>query len=429
MMWLYMAAMLLLALLILLLPLWRRQQQAVSLDSNTSNVAVLKDQLKELESELANGNLSQVQFDQARSDLEASVAADLQDDDETMQPVAAGTRNLLSLLILLVIPLASILFYQQVSTFQEMPVGSRNTNTNARIQQELEQAAGQKLPPIEQMVEVLAAKLREEPDNAEGWRMLGRTYLILEQTDKAVGAYDRAYQLLGDSAPDLLIDYAEVLAFANDNSMQGRPLVLVNQALAVAPDMPKGLWLAGFGAYEADDFQVAIKHWSRALRNPNLGDETRQMLEQYLADARGRMGGGFEVDSGIEPIALGDDESSTETVPISIEVLVSLDESLLSKAQPDETVFVFARAASGMPMPLAVQKLRVADLPISVRLDDSMAMMQGHNLSSKSKVVVGARVSRAGTPMPQPGDLQGVSEALDPKQAGKVDIVIDQVVQ
>jgi len=424
MIWGYAIAMLIVALIIILLPLWRRPVRQVTLDSNTANVAVLKEQLQELEADFSNGNMSEEQYDRARIDLEATVAADL--DDASAKPlqsesVSLKTRRLLSLILMVLLPLSSVALYREISTFEDVPTREGN------VQQAMEQVAGEKLPPIDQMVEKLAARLRDNPQDAEGWRMLGRTYVILQRTSDAAKAYGHAYDLLGDSDPDFLVDYAEVLAIDNDNQMAGRPVDLVVRALEIQPGMPKGLWFAGFASYQAGDYASAIKHWSMVLQNPDVDAETQQMLQAYVADSRSKLGldpvieeqvVATPVDKAVQPV----------TSSASIQVQVALDPSMKDKVSQNEIVFVFAKAALGMPAPLAVKKLTVADLPTTVVLDDSMAMMAGHSLSSKDQVIVGARVSRSGAPMSQTGDLQGLSQPLDPHSTAKTSIMINQVV-
>jgi len=422
MIWGYAIAMMLIALIIILLPLWLRPGQQVTLDSNTANVAVLKEQLQELEADFSNGNMSEDQYDRARIDLEAAVAVDLDDAVAVSQSVSLKTRRLLSLILMVVIPLSSIAIYREISTYEDVP------KREAHVQQAMEQVAGEQLPPIEQMVEKLAARLRDNPEDAQGWQILGRTYVILERTADAVGAYEHAYSLLGDSDPEFLVDFAEVLAINNDSLMAGRPVDLVVRALEIKPGMPKGLWFAGFASYQAEDYASAINHWTKVLQNPEIDGETQQMLRAYVADSRSKLG----MDPVIEEQVVAEPVGETVQTAISsasIQVNVALDPSMVEKASRDELVFVFAKAASGMPAPLAVKKLIVADLPTTVTLDDSMAMMPGHTLSSKDLVVVGARVSRTGSPMSQPGDLQGLSNSLNPGEINQVSITINQLVQ
>jgi cytochrome c-type biogenesis protein CcmH len=441
MIWGYAIAMMLVAIIVILLPLWFRPGQQVTLDSNTANVALLKQQLQELEADFANGNMPEEQYDRARIDLEAAVAVDLDDESGvSMQSVSLKTRRLLSLILMVVVPLSSVAIYREITTFQDVP-----PTPDITVQHAMEEVAGEKLPPIDQMVEKLAARLRDNPEDAQGWKMLGKTYVILERTADAVGAYEHAYNLLGDSDPEFMIDFAEALAISNNSLMAGRPVDLVVRALEIQPGMPKGLWFAGFASYQAGDYTSAVKHWTQVLQNPQIDAETQQMLRAYIADSRSKLGLDPVMEEqiadsrsrlGVAPQraeqvvkAPGASKPQSATSSASIQVQVALDPSMKDKASQNEIVFVFAKAAAGMPAPLAVKKLTVADLPTTVMLDDSMAMMPGHNLSSKDLVIVGARVSRNGTPMSQPGDLQGLSGSLNPGETNQVSISINQLVQ
>ncbi len=422
MIWGFAVVMLVVALVIVLFPLWRPAGPS-ALNSDTANVELLKDQLRELDDELAAGNLAQRQYAAARADLEAAVAADLADDEIRLSPLSVRSRQLLGVILLTVVSSGSIGLYREVTTYREIP------SPQHLARQAVEQEADRELLPVGQMIEALAAELRESPDNAEGWQMLGRSYLMMEKTEEAVGAYARAYELAGNQDPILLTDYAEAIAFASDNRMQGQPLELVNKALAIAPEMPKALWLKGFASFQQGDYVMAVSSWDKAVQAFELTDEARQMLHAYIAEARQKMRLTGEQGAAMPQVASDAQGRDEPAVGVSIKVKVGLDDSVSGQAGSGETVFVFARAASGPSMPLAVQKLTVADLPAMVILDDSMAMLAGMNLSSQKQVVVGARVSRSGSPIPQAGDLQGLSGMIEPGKDGQVVVVISETLE
>jgi cytochrome c-type biogenesis protein CcmH len=412
MIWGYAIAMMMMALIIILLPLWRRPMEQVTLDSNTANVAVLKEQLQELEADFSNGNMSEEQYDRARIDLEAAVAVDL--DDACAQPaqtVSLNTRRLLSLILLISVPLGSVVMYQQISTFEavpEQPAVAANGNGAAAQQHS-----------INEMIESLAARLRENPDDAEGWIMLGKSYAVMNQVTNAIGAYGQAYRLIGDTNPNMLIDYAEVLSIANGNRVEGRAAEMANLVLRQQPNNPKANWLAGFADFQQNNFRAAIEKWQRVLQTPGLSNPARQTLNKQINEAQ-KMGGLPMIS---QPPVDGVASAS------SVQVKVSLDEKLVSKVSASDTVFVFAKAVTGMPAPLAVKKLVVSDLPIVVTLDDSMAMMPGHSLSSKDNVIIGARISKQGTPTPVAGDIQGLTGNINPKVTTEASVLIDQIIE
>lgn len=411
MMWTLFILMLLAALVLLLYPMLRASRRAIVIDSNSSNVSILKDQLAELQDELDAGNLDQETYLQARTDLETSAAMELSETDEPNGVFLQRKHGvLLSVLVGGFIGLGSLLFYQSVTTYQEL---------KTTPQQSVASGEAEQLPPLNEMAEVLAARLRQNPEDARGWQMLGKTYMMLDRLEDAVGAFDKSYQLAGDGDPELLADYAEALAYAGGETMLGKPSELINTALKLDPMHPKSLWLAGFAAMQNGANNAAIQHWETLVGIPGLEPETRQLALEFIARAWQLQGESGETVAARPATPRG----------LVVKVNVTLDESLKSQVQPDEIIYVFAKASEGMPMPVAVKRISVADLPVTVELDDSMAMLKGNNLSSQAKIIVGARVSRDGAPMAQPGDLQGLGEVIDPRQADLQNIVINQVVQ
>jgi cytochrome c-type biogenesis protein CcmH len=200
------------------------------------------------------------------------------------------------------------------------------------------------------------------------------------------------------------VDFADALAMARGQRFEGEPEKLIQRALEIEPNNLKGLALAGSVAFERKDYAQAAAYWQRMLPLVPAESQDARMIQQNVREARQ---------------LAGDAQALQGTV--------SLSPQLAGKAAADDTVFVFARAAEGPPMPLAVARTRVRDLPYRFRLDDSMAMTPAMKLSSFPRVVVGARVSKSGNAAPQPGDLQGASAPVA-NDAGSVNVVIDRVV-
>ena len=283
---------------------------------------------------------------------------------------------------------------------------------------------------MEEMVERLADRLQQEPGNLEGWVMLGRSYFIMQRYREAAQAYSHAMALSGEENPDLLADYAESLAMAHGNTMAGAPAKLLERALAADPAHPKALWYGGLAAYEVRDYALATDRWQKLMQLlPPDSDNARQ-LQEYLAKAQAGLGGEAVVTAAepvAEPAAPAAAEPVTAATVAALQVEVSLDEAMAGKVAPGDTLFIFARAANGPRMPLAIVRKTVADLPLTVRLDDSMAMTPAMKLSSFPQVVVGARISKSGTAMPQAGDVQGFSEPVSPDEVETVQVLINEV--
>jgi cytochrome c-type biogenesis protein CcmH len=272
---------------------------------------------------------------------------------------------------------------------------------------------------IEDMLNQLAARLVQQPYDIQGWFTLTNSYMALGRYDEAVRAMERLYQLVGDQ-PDVLLRYADVLAMSNDGRMSGRPAELVHKALSQEPDNVMGLWLAGMAAAEKGDHRQAIDYWERLL--PQLKDdpESQQEVEQLISRARQETMG---KDRQVATLTGTDiDDTADHTITVS----VSLSPRLEKEVGPDDTLFIFAKAVAGPPMPLAVVRKKVSDLPVEVILDDSLAMMPSMKLSLFDQIQVGARISKTGNAIAQSGDYIGETSIIEDDRAESVSIIIDK---
>ncbi|HTL25004.1 MAG TPA: c-type cytochrome biogenesis protein CcmI, partial [Burkholderiales bacterium] len=267
---------------------------------------------------------------------------------------------------------------------------------------------------VEAMVERLAERLKTDSANVEGWMLLARSYGAFGRFRESADAYATAVKLRPGDA-QLLADYADALGMALGRKLEGEPEKLVARALEIDPRNLKALALAGTAAFERKDFAAAAKYWERMLPlvPPDSEDarSIRSNLDEALAMAKG----------GAPPVTAAAPKGGLRGE-------VKIAPAIAAQAAPTDTVFIFARAAQGPPMPLAVLRKQVRDLPVQFSLDDSMAMAPGANLSGAPQVIVGARVSKSGSPTAQPGDLQGLSAPVANDASG-VTIVIDTVVR
>lgn len=353
-----------------------------------ANVSIYRDQLRELEADLAAGTLTQPDYERARTEIEARLLEDVRVPDS---PVRRPAGRWAALMVGAAVPILAVILYVAIGNPAAVQ-GDPNAVSAAQI---------------EDMVARLAARLRENPEDAEGWKMLGRSYAVLGRFNEAADAYAKAAVRTPRDA-QLLVDFADVLAMARGQRLEGEPEKLILRALDLDPDNLKGLALAGTAAFARRDFVGAAAYWERMLPHVPPESEDARAIRENVAEARKLAGAAKEL-SGI-----------TGTV--------SLSPALKGRAAPDDTVFVFARAVEGPPMPLAVARTRVRDLPYSFQLDDSMAMTPAAKLSSFPQVIVAARISKSGTAGAQPGDLQGASAPVA-NDARTVAVVIDSVIK
>lgn len=278
-------------------------------------------------------------------------------------------------------------------------------------QAQMSSADGQSAPhatnaeQIAAMAEKLAERLQAKPDDVDGWSMLARSYSVLGRHAEALKAYEKASNLRKDD-PILLADYADSLAVNNNSDLNGEPMKLVERALKLDPKNLKALYLAGTAAFNNKDYAKAVAIWEKLTQVGPPGNVFANQIEPAIAEARSL--------AGMPPAAkpLDGAPQATAAAAASVSGTVTLSAALAQQAQPEDTVFVFARAPEGSRMPLAILRKQVKDLPLSFKLDDSMAMSPATALSTQSKVIVGARISKSGNAMSQPGDLAGQSAVV-----------------
>lgn len=257
---------------------------------------------------------------------------------------------------------------------------------------------------IANMADQLAERMKGTPNDAEGWAMLARSYSVLGRHPEALVAYEKAVQLRQDD-PNLLADYADSLAVKNGRRLAGEPMKWVQAALKIDPQTPKALALAGTYAFDQKDYAGAVRYWELLLATAPADNNFVQQVQSGLAEAR-QLGG-------LPAKAAEPSATPAAGAGASVRGTVSLSPAVAKLASPDDTVFIYARAAEGgMRMPLAIQRHQVKDLPVAFTLDDSSSMSPAARLSGVQQVIVSARVSKSGQAMPAPGDLTGQTGAV-----------------
>lgn len=435
--WILAAGLTGLAVLFIVWPLLRVTTADTAPSQGQLNLEVFRRRRDELDGDLAAGVLVQEQYDAARKDLERELLYDLGGDaDAAPGEVAASPRAgdarapILALILGVALPVAAVLAYLQLGNQGVIPrieaagAATGEAATDAQATQSLEVLA-----------QGLAERMQTTPDNLDGWLMLGRTYFAIGQPAKGLEALERAYQLAPEQA-GVLAAYAEALGANAGNRLSGRPAELIGTALRLEPTNPNARWLAGMLAYQEGRFTAAVQTWQGLLSELDPAGQEAQQLGAMIAEAQGRAGPPSAATEAPAPSAgtaapapavAGPAGTAAGDTGARIQVRVSLAPALAAQAAPDDTVFVFARAPAGPPMPLAVQRLKVADLPATLTLDDSMAVMPALRLSGFPEVLVGARISKSGQATPGPGDLEGQTGPVKASGGPAVTVAIDRV--
>jgi cytochrome c-type biogenesis protein CcmH len=408
---------------ILTWPLLRAKTRADTLDADGAAIAVLRDQKRTLDSERDAGEITVVERDAAMAELTRRVVDETGDGTASHAPNHSRRAWALAIVLAVLIPAAAVLLYQRLGNPGATVVASVAAGHEVNEQQ------------IIAMVDSLAQRLKQHPEDADGWVLLGRSYQTLGRFRESADAYARATDLIKDDA-NLLADQADVLAMAQDRKLSGKPAELVARALAIDPRHQKALALAATVALETRDFSASLGYWRRLAAELPPGSEEAQQVANVIAEVtaaqrEGKPGApasnSKRTAPGSEPVAAAAPPAAAgKPAAGAISGRVDIAPAMTPKVALSDTVFIYARAAEGSRMPLAIQRIPARELPKDFSLDDSMGMAPGVKLSAAPSVIVEARISKSGNAMPQPGDLFGRSSPLKPGTAG-LRITIDQV--
>jgi len=449
MFWVIIIALTLLALAFLLPPLLRKTA-VLEDDRKEQNITIAKRQLAELESEFKEGKIEEIAYEASREELEQALFDDLQDVEvqSTKKSGFALNQKNTAIVIGIFIPALAFALYFTLGQPNALLESSIQTGNGALSEKQQTQLAS-----IDKMVGTLEAKLKTDPNNHQGWIMLGRTYMVLKRYTEAATAYESANNLQSNN-PATLLSMADAIAASDQGKLGGKAEALIKQALQVDANNIMGLWLAGLAAKQRSANTEALAHWQKLEAMLAPDSEDRKEIATLIISV-----GGTPVVTNnpapvvvTPPVAAIPPIASTPAVPPTpvinsaqntvaptipavtqtaqaaeaIVVKVSLSPALQAQAKPNDLVFIYAKALRGPPMPLAAVRKQVKDLPLEIVLDDSMAMMPQMRLSAFADVKVGARVSLTGTPQAQVGDL--FAEKSPVKKGDHIILEINQIV-
>ena len=417
------ALMLIGALALVLRPLLRAGRLAADPD------ATMRRRMNALKEAHAAGVLSDREYKAKRAELEREQPAAAE-----ARPVRSRTAFAAALATAFLLPIAAIVMYRTVGDPRALDPSSIPPAEPAGAQHGSQD--------MDQAIAGLAAKLKEKPDDVEGWALLGRAYLETQHFAEARDALRHAHELAKDDA-DISIAYAEAMTLSSDtHRLEGEARALLDAALKTDPKNQRGMWLLGIADYQDRKFNDAIAHWNELLAALPKDSSIAQQVKTQIARAEAERDGREPPPEAIAAAggaAAGESGNAAEAAPAApaatapdsgakLTVKVALDPKLTAKVAPDDTLFVYAKAANGPPMPLAIQRLHAGQLPATVVLTDGMGMLPTMKLSQFPQVIVGARISKSGNAIAQSGDLQTVSKPLDVAATAPISLTIDQQV-
>ena len=417
------ATLIILAALLLVVPTLMRGGTPGRDALDNANIALYRERLTELDRERDRGDVDAERYAALRQDLERGLLADMGGHDGP-RAVAHPPSYRMAMAIAVMVPVCGLGLYLWLGSPHGLeprppsgaPAAAAGADADAT-------------QSVEAMVASLAARLDEDPANAEGWLLLARSQVVLERFDAALAAFERAHELLGDD-PSLLTDWAEAEAGHAGSRFPASALDRLDRALELDPDHEKALWLGGFAAAQDRRTDIAVARWERLLARQAPGSREESILTELLAQVRGE--GDATPAAGSEATgptaAAGSAGGDASAGGARIVVEVSLAPDLVVELGASEPVFVFARAPSGAGPPVAVARTIVGALPTTIVLDESNAMVPSLSLATVEHALVTARVARSGTANRASGDVEGVFGPVAVADPAPVRIVLSRIV-
>lgn len=415
-----------------------RDIQLENLEHDAVNITVYRDQIAELDRDLENDILTQEQYEKSKQELQQRMLQDVSEKEKMIIKKNKKIHNIaLSTIITLTLPLAAVFLYLVIGDTRGLLPQAQLANATQMNRGGSDTPAGH--DNFSSVLENLIQRLNQNPEDIDGWIMLGRTYAIMERYAEASNTYAKLVELVPNN-PQILSDYADVLAMKNQGTLAGKPTELIHEALRIDPQYPKALALAGTAEFEQEKYDQAAVHWEKLLEvipdDSQLAKSVKDSInEAKLLASTGKKGSGTE-NQVVDKVAGVQTETSTqaeisttsksaEPISLSISGQVTISKELAAKASPNDTLFIYARAKTGPKMPLAILRLKANDLPATFTLTDDMAMTPTMKMSSFPEVVIEARVSKSGQAVPASGDLQGFSEPVK-IGSNNIEIVINK---
>jgi len=404
---LLMAALCIVATLWLTRPLWQAGRSS-SVGRVAANVAAYDSRLAELKADIAAGVLPAAEAAAVQQEMEARLLVDAA--SPVPMPVAeAGGRAAFPLVLFVLLASFSGLWYWQAGTWEvARQIASAPADGNA--------TAGS--PDIEAMVSKLKKRLESQPEDAEGWAMLGRSHFVMGKYAESAYSYGKANSTSNSSNAEWLVSEGEALAMSRDRDLLGRPAQLFEAALALQPRYGKALWYGALADAQADGFARASQRLEMLLAQ-DLPEDLKSIVAERLNEILPLASPTKQAATSVAPERPVDQETQlpdSSGARTQLAVSVTIEANLVEKIPRGAVLFVFARAtplnSATSSIPLAVNKIVNPKFPIDVILDDTMAMVASNNLSKFNRYDVVARVSLSGSAMAATGDLEGRGTAV-----------------
>ncbi|GMM86086.1 c-type cytochrome biogenesis protein CcmI [Pseudoalteromonas sp. MTN2-4] len=399
-MWSMFALLSILAALFVVVPFLRREKViAVDSDANAERIAIYQQRLDDLEQEFADKKIEQTAYNESIVELKRRLLNELSPEKQLN---ARGNNRIFALTGLAFLVAVSAVFYGYTGSQKQIEDWYTAID---RLPEFGERAVLQQGEPLSQnelqaFALGLRTKLAESGDDAVAWMLLGRVAMSLGDNNMAKQAFEKALVMQPDNN-NVLVNFSQVLLIEGTEPSMNRAARMLSKVLQSDPSNMDAISLLALIAYERQDWEEAKAAFEVLQSSMTQDDPRYAMITERIHD----------IEHKINPDAHAHEENQPPA-GASLTVSVSLNESVANQLPDNATLFIFAKAHNGPPMPLAVNKLKQFQFPITVTLDDSMAMMPDLKLSNFEKVEITARVSSDEAVTVQTGDLEGQSDVI-----------------
>ena len=450
--WILTILMLLLAIGLLVYPILRVRQSS-SIAYKDSNLNINDEKIKELDLDLAEGRIDQPSYKAAREELDRELLIDIPAESRETAALhyagAAKRHPALALMITIFVPALVLLLYLELGMYAANDEAFVASQKQSRQPASAGVSANQS-PSIEELTKKLEARIEQSGGTVQDWTMLARAHKYLGQYGLAEKSFAVALQQDENNA-QLMLELAEMMALSNGRQFTAQSRELVLKAYALEPNNANTLWFAGVAEYQSGNYRQAIDRLVALLPIASGEENVVKSATAMISDSRQKLiAAGEEMPelevllgattmteaapvvrpaaatlASVAPVASATAATSSTT---SLSVSVNVSDEVRNKFNANDVIFVYAKAKQGPRMPLAAQRMTLAELPATVLLDDSMAMAEGMNLSAFEQLVISARVSKSGSAIAQSGDYIGSTDFKNQKTQASINIVIDTAV-
>ena len=412
-MWACFALLTLIALAFVMLPFLQKERvKTITHNANAELISIYEQRLVDLKTDLDNQRIDDANYSESIVELKRRLLNELSPEKSL---ISKGNNRIFALTGGAFVIALSGIFYSLTGSQQQISAWHDAMDNLTEYGERAVMQKGEQLTQNELQAFALAlrTKLSRSGDDEMAWMLLGRVAMSLNEFDMAQQSFDKALRMNPDNK-QVLISYSQILLLEGSEANMTRAAGMLSKVLNAEPTNLDAISLLALIAYERKDWPQAKAAFEVLLASMEKNDSRYGLISQRIADIELQM----QSEGSVMPV----------TKANSIAVTVNVASELINKLPEKGTLFVFAKAANGSPMPIAAVKLTSYSFPVTVELNDSTAMVEGMNLSSAEDIIISARISLDDSIMPSSGELEGHSGSLKRESVSEYQLKIDTLI-